>query len=115
MPFKPGQSGNPLGRPRGAAGVAKYIAERTDDCHELIDRLLELSRDPRANVRERFGATQELLSRAVGRPMQPQEIAVAVSAHAGVAYPPRWPEMTAHERQEWLEGYRARLLGAGDA
>ena len=40
--FKPGQSGNPNGRPKGAAGLAKYIKEQTGEGKELADFWLDL-------------------------------------------------------------------------
>ncbi len=76
--MRPGApSVNPSGRPKGAAGLARYVAEQTNDMRELVDRLLELSRDEDTPIRERLHATFALLDRGAGKPLQPQEIALA--------------------------------------
>lgn len=106
MPFKPGQSGNKLGRPKGAAGIAKYVAEQTNDGQELIDRLLELSRSARTPIRERLAATTALLDRAVGKALQPSEMVLALSPLPDVE---RIAAMTPAERLAWLDAERARL------
>ena len=37
-PWKPGQSGNPSGRPKGTRGLAGYVLESTRGGKELVDR-----------------------------------------------------------------------------
>lgn len=102
---------NPNGRPRGAKGIAAYVAEKTSDGRELVDRLLELSRDPKAPIRERFSATTALLDRAVGRPLQPSEIQLSIE-HT-IEYPVTWATMAPGDRSAWLTAHRARILEAG--
>lgn len=114
MPFKPGQSGNPSGRPKGAAGLARYIAEQTEDGHELVDRLLALSRSESAPVREATAATFALLDRMAGKPMQPSEIVMAFESPP-MAYPTDWDSMLPDERRAYLLRYRQRQLPSGDA
>ena len=36
-PWKPGQSGNPSGRPKGTRDLADYVLETTDGGKELVD------------------------------------------------------------------------------
>ncbi len=36
-PWKPGQSGNPSGRPKGTRDLAGYVLETTDGGKELVD------------------------------------------------------------------------------
>ena len=38
-PWKPGQSGNPSGRPKGTRDLAGYVFESTDGGKELVDAL----------------------------------------------------------------------------
>ncbi len=46
--WKPGQSGNPSGRPRGTRDLADYVLETTDDGRELVDALAVPSQRHRA-------------------------------------------------------------------
>ena len=43
-PWKPGQSGNPSGRPKGTMDLAGYVLETTDDGKELVDALVSIAR-----------------------------------------------------------------------
>ena len=63
--FKPGQSGNPGGRPKG---IAKAIREVVgDDPYELAVILLEIAKDPKARHADRISAVRELLDRGWGK------------------------------------------------
>jgi hypothetical protein len=111
MTFKPGESGNRLGRPRGAAGVARYASEQTRDGAELVDSLLAVMRDDKYPKRERLAACTALLDRVAGKPLQPSEVALVTSAD-DVELPAEWSTMSDAQRAMWLRSYRAAILGA---
>lgn len=103
---------NPSGRPKGAAGIARYVAEQTNGGQELVDRLLELSRDTKGPVRERVGATLALLDRLAGRPMQPTEIMMQLEAPVGGGLPREfysWPE---DKRRAFIDAHAVRQLNS---
>ena len=49
-PWKPGQSGNPSGRPKGTRDLAGYVLETTDGGKELVDALVSIARGVMPNV-----------------------------------------------------------------
>ena len=49
-PWKPGQSGNPSGRPKGTRYLAGYVLETTDVGKELVDALVSIARGVMPNV-----------------------------------------------------------------
>ncbi len=64
-PWKPGQSGNPGGRPKG---LAKTVREVCGGSPLLLAHvLLEIALDPKAHKRDRIAATRELLDRGWGK------------------------------------------------
>ncbi len=63
--FKPGQSGNPGGRPKG---LAKTVREECGGSPVRLARvLLDIAEDPKAHNRDRVAATRELLDRGWGK------------------------------------------------
>lgn len=66
MPFQPGQSGNPGGRPKEAAEV-KALARSF--CREAIETLVRLMRSQDEKVAK--AASDSLLDRGIGKPSQP--------------------------------------------
>ena len=94
-PWKPGQSGNTSGRPRGTRDLAGYVLETTDGGKELVDALVSIARGVRPNVAVQKGsrprkdqqvrpadqlkAIEMLLERGFGRPPQQLDIAHSVS------------------------------------
>ena len=104
-----GESGNRTGRPSGSAGLAKYIADRTNNGQELIDRLIEMSRDSKTPMRERLQATQLLIDRGYGRAMQPSEIMLHMESSTFV-YPADWAQLERAQRVEFLQGHRREKM-----
>ena len=94
-PWRPGQSGNPSGRPRGTRDLAGYVLETTDAGRELIDSLLCIARGVMPNVPAQEGfrprkdqqvrpadqlkAIEMRLDRGFGRSPQQLDIAHSVS------------------------------------
>lgn len=60
-PWKPGQSGNPGGRPKGIAALAR---QHTDKAIEVLAKALD-SKDERVRVT----AAEKLLDRGYGKPL----------------------------------------------
>ena len=95
-PWKPGQSGNPSGRPKGTRDLAGYVLETTDAGRELIDALVCIARGAMPNVAAQEGsrprkdqqvrpadqlkAIEMLLDRGFGRSPQQLDIAHNVSS-----------------------------------
>ena len=94
-PWKPGQSGNPSGRPKGTRDLAGYVLETTDGGKELVDALICIARGVMPNVAVQKGsrprkdqqvrpadqlkAIEMLLDRGFGRSPQQLDIAHSVS------------------------------------
>lgn len=68
MPWAPGQSGNPRGRPPGAAGLAATIKKKFgNDLEKLVDHVEAALADPACSYQTKLGYVQWLTDRAVGR------------------------------------------------
>ena len=89
--FKPGQSGNPSGRPKIPADVREATRAA---CPEAIALLVSIMRDEDEKTAYRMDAAKTLLERAYGKPMQMQDIALDVSGTM---------DMTAQIRRVLLE------------
>ena len=55
-PWKPGQSGNPSGRPKGTRDLAGYVLETTGGGKELVDALVSIARGVMPNVAVQEGS-----------------------------------------------------------
>jgi hypothetical protein len=64
-PWKPGQSGNPAGRPKGIASQARDLIG--DDPAQLLDVFLAIARDDDAKPADRIAAAERYLDRAYGK------------------------------------------------
>ena len=67
-PFKPGQSGNPGGRPRVLRDVQELAREKSP---EAIETLSNIMHDTKAPSAARVAAANALLDRGYGKPTQP--------------------------------------------
>ena len=65
--FKPGQSGNPNGRPRVLTDVQNAAREHST---EAIETLARIMRNPKAPAAARIAAASALLDRGYGKPRQ---------------------------------------------
>lgn len=64
-PWKPGQSGNPTGRPKGISRQAQELAGGNPD--RLLSVLLTVAENPEAKDSDRIAATREYLDRGWGK------------------------------------------------
>lgn len=64
--FRPGQSGNPGGQPKGLADVKAAAREHTAEAIATLVRLMRRGKSEQA----RIAAARELLDRGYGRPAQ---------------------------------------------
>ena len=89
-PWKPGQRGNPSGRPKGTRDLAGYVLETTNGGKELVDacvhsqgRYAQPSGSERLKAEERpadqLKAIEMLLDRGFDRSPQQLDIAHSVS------------------------------------
>lgn len=69
--FKPGQSGNPGGRP---AGLAALVKQETRDGAELVEFYLRILRGKRQPLRYRLEAAAWLADRGFGKALQQLDI-----------------------------------------
>ena len=67
MPFQPGQSGNPSGRPKENARVKELARQHTE---QAIATLAMVMNDESAKPGERVSAASALLDRGYGKPAQ---------------------------------------------
>ena len=90
--FKPGQSGNPGGRPKGLAKTVRDACGGSPLC--LAHVLLEITKNPKAHDRDRVAACRELLDRGWGKapayasmeaddPLELSDIAREIQADCG--------------------------------
>lgn len=80
--WKPGQSGNPSGRPKILADVARRIREATNDLQDVIDELRGMVADPTCPRALKIRAMEILLDRALGKPVVTADVLVGTDAPA---------------------------------
>jgi hypothetical protein len=68
IPFKPGKSGNPGGRPKGDIELRRAARERTA---EALATLVTIMRNTKAATAARVSAAEAILNRGWGKPVQP--------------------------------------------
>jgi hypothetical protein len=69
--FKPGQTGNPGGRPKGLAAL---VREQTADGADLVAFLVRAVHNKRLPMRIRLEACAQLLDRCYGKALQQTEL-----------------------------------------
>src|SRR2546430_489910 len=92
--FRPGQSGNPNGRPRVLTDVQNAAREHSS---EAIETLAQIMRNPKAPAAARTSAACALLDRGYGKPSQAIE-----ATNTNVTYAVSDKPMS---DEEWTETY----------
>ena len=92
--FRPGQSGNPNGRPKVVADVQNAAREHSG---EAIKTLAQIMCDPKAPAAARISAACALLDRGYGKPLQTVD-ANNTNVHYAVSDKPMSDE-------EWTETF----------
>ena len=102
--FKPGQSGNPAGRPKGTGNsLHDLVREATNDGQDPVDFLKKVlaGRIKHVKIEHRIMAAKELLDRGYGKPAQTHEVSgpeagpISISFTIGKGYDDQ--PSTAHE------------------
>ena len=101
--WKPGQSGNPGGKPRDSESV---IALARSGTRVAFHALLEIAGGAKKPPAARVAAAVALLDRGWGKPMQTLSASMAIEQiPAGIDAPPSTPET----REEWLARRKQEL------
>ena len=130
-PWKPGQSGNPSGRPKGTRDLAGYVLETTDGGKELVDALVSIARGVMPNVpaqegsrprkdqqvrpADQLNAIEMLLDRGFGRSPQQLDIAHSVSDRPFANLSDETLMLLVENARQLEEGSGVVLDGAGKA
>src|SRR5215831_13711572 len=69
-PWRPGESGNLAGRPRGTRDFAELIAQETRGGAELVEYALKVLRSPKSKAAGKQWAVEYLTDRMLGRTPQ---------------------------------------------
>jgi hypothetical protein len=97
--WKPGQSGNPAGRPKASAGQREAKALAKEHTAAAIATLAEILKDKKATASARVAAATAILDRGHGKPLQQVEI-----GEAGV-----FSDMSDEELEAWIDDATVKL------
>jgi len=91
-PWRPGQSGNPNGRPKGRSEVTRLALS---NCPKAILKLVAIMEDPNVSAPEQIRAAEAILDRGLGKVVEfPEE-----SRQAFAFFQPMTPEQVAFAEQ----------------
>lgn len=99
--FKPGQSGNPGGRPKGLASRVRSLV----DPDEMIGICLAIARDPNEGSKARLEAVKILQDRGWGKALQSAQIEVSGTAKAAPTI--NWAALPLEDRKRLLSAVNA--------
>jgi hypothetical protein len=105
--WKPGQSGNPGGRPKAVRDLAVAARLHTADA---LATLAQIANDPKAPHHARVTACSELLDRGWGRAPQHIELGGELTVNGGIDAP-----VVPQTLEEWLARRHADLNAMGAA
>jgi len=78
-PFEKGKSGNPAGRLKGYAAVARQILKETGNGSELVVHALTVFRDPKESAARRDEMHTWLSDRGLGRPVAMLDLSAEIN------------------------------------
>jgi hypothetical protein len=112
MPFKPGQSGNPHGRPRIGLSLADAV-RAGGSAEALAAQAWAMLADPKLKATERVAVLEFLADRGWGRATQSIDLAVEAHAAPAVDHAAMLSRLTVEERIQLLE-LRRKATGASE-
>ena len=81
-PFKPGQSGNPNGRPKMAEDVRKKLKAATP---EAVQLLVDVMKNENEKTALRMDAAKTIIERVYGKPLQPIDSTISGGLNVGLS------------------------------
>jgi hypothetical protein len=84
VPWKPGQSGNPGGRPKQEQALIQELMEKTDNLKAVADQLVFMIAQE-YDLKTKHAACRTILEYCIGRPKQSLEVTGNISLEQIIA------------------------------